>query len=70
MTQDELFPLPPVVVHVDATYVEGSGWHVGVVSRLPGEEWSAARRTSYDRLTHAEMLDTIWSDVASRLLLT
>ena len=70
MSDTQLFPLPPAVIHVDLTYVEGSGWHMGVISRQPGQDWSTTDRTHYDRLTNEELLDVVWSEIARRLLLT
>lgn len=67
MHDEQLFPLPPAVIHIDLTYVEGMGWHMGVISRLAGESWSNPRRTHYDRLTHAELLEVVWSELATRL---
>jgi len=66
MDELELFPRPPAVIHVDLTYVEGAGWHAGVISRMPGQEWPDCRRTHYDCLTTQEMLDVVWADIATR----
>lgn len=67
MIEDRLFHVAPAVMHIDATYVEGEGWSISVVSRRPGEEWADCRRTTYTHLATVELLDVVWADVAHRL---
>lgn len=54
-------------MHLDLTYAEGLGWHVGVIARAHGGEWADSRRTHYANVATNELLDLVWAELAARL---
>lgn len=67
MLQQRLYRAAPVVMHLNATWVESEGWNLSVIMRRQDECWDEAYRSNYTHLTTSELGDVIMSESAERL---
>jgi hypothetical protein len=65
-----LFHLAPEVMHLNATFVGGEGWHLTVIVRAQNEPWDEAYRSTYSHLSTTELADVIGSECSQQLGLT
>lgn len=61
MRQERLVRLAVESGSVSFQHVAGYGWRLVIVCRRGDESWTDARSITYDRLSTAEMLDTIYA---------
>ena len=67
MDELRLFRLAPEAMHLNATYVAGSGWHVTLGMRRQDEQWAGAYRATYTHLTTEELMDVICEECSQML---
>lgn len=61
MEQARLFRLAVESGSITFQHVAGYGWRLTIVLRRGDESWTDARSVTYDRLSTAELLDTLYS---------
>lgn len=64
MDEPRLFRLAPEAMHLQATYVIGSGWHLSIGMRRQDEQWTGSYRATYTHLTTEEMVDVVCEELA------
>lgn len=67
LNEPRLFRLATEAMHLQASFVGGKGWHLTVVSRRQGEQWSESEQAIYSHLSTAELADVICSELQARL---
>ena len=61
MRQERLFRLAVESGSCTFQHVAGYGWRLTITVRRGDESWTEARSATYDRLSTAELLDTLYS---------